>query len=88
MKNMLKVFMDVTFILFLCFAILLLSMLAGRFIPGLAQEPGRYVVRPLMLTAVVLSITGFLVFMLRTSIGEFSELLDKSAPDCADGENK
>lgn len=73
-KDALVAFMDITFILFLCFIILLATMLATKHLPsGLVD--GTYHIGWALLGAVIISMTAYMVFMVKVSVSELHEML-------------
>lgn len=72
-NNILILFLDIFFVLFLCFALLMFTMILNR--DGEMQASGIYVIDPLMLATVIISVLAYLYFMTKTSVREFSSIL-------------
>ena len=66
---------DIFFVLFLCFVLLLFTMLLDKGTE--TAKAGSYVVSPLMITFVAASVGAYLYFMLRSSKQEFSGILKR-----------
>ena len=64
---------DIFFVLFLCFVLLLFTMLLDKGTE--TAKTGRYMLSPLMITLVAASVAAYLYFMLRSSTQEFSGIL-------------
>ncbi len=72
-NNILILFLDIFFVLFLCFALLMFTMILNR--GEEMQASGIYVIDPLMLATVIISVLAYLYFMTKTSVREFSSIL-------------
>lgn len=72
-NNILILFLDIFFVLFLCFALLMFTMILNR--SEEMQASGIYVIDPLMLATVIISVLAYLYFMTKTSVREFSSIL-------------
>ena len=72
-NNIFILFLDIFFVLFLCFALLMFTMILNR--DGEMQAAGVYVIDPLMLATVIISVLAYLYFMTKTSVREFSSIL-------------
>lgn len=72
-NNILILFLDIFFVLFLCFALLMFTMILNR--DGEMQAAGVYVIDPLMLGTIIISVLAYLYFMIKTSVRELSSIL-------------
>ena len=72
-NNIFILFLDIFFVLFLCFALLMFTMILNR--GEEMQASGIYVIDPLMLATVIISVLAYLYFMTKTSVREFSSIL-------------
>ena len=72
-ENIFILFLDIFFVLFLCFALLMFTMILNR--GEEMQASGIYVIDPLMLATVIISVLAYLYFMTKTSVREFSSIL-------------
>ena len=72
-NNILILFLDIFFVLFLCFALLMFTMILNR--GEEMQASGIYVIDPLMLATVIISVLAYLYFMTKTSVRELSSIL-------------
>jgi len=65
--------LDIFFVLFLCFILLLFTLLLNR--GGEMQTAGKYIINPTMLAAVIISVFVYLYFMTKTSVRELTSIL-------------
>ena len=72
-NNIFILFLDIFFVLFLCFALLMFTMILNR--GEEMQASGVYIVDPLMLASVIISVSVYLYFMIKASEREFSSIL-------------
>ena len=72
-NNILILFLDIFFVLFLCFALLMFTMILNK--DGGMQAAGVYVLDPVMLATVVISVLVYLYFMIKASERELSSIL-------------
>ena len=72
-ENPLILILDIFFVLFLCFILLLFTMLLNR--DGGMQAADIYIINPAMMAAVVISVVAYLYFMTRASVSELSNIL-------------
>lgn len=75
LKNTLLTVSDVLFVLILCFVVLLTTMLLTKSASG----AGDYRIHPLILGGVIVSIGGYLSFMLKRSLALLREMTDGCA---------
>lgn len=68
---------DVLFVLVLCFAVLLTTMVITT--SGETVQRTNYSVNPLLFAGVFLSIGGYLVYMLRHSLKSLHKMIDQFA---------
>ena len=73
LRDMLMTAVDVMFVLVLCFAILLTTMLLTR--SGGSEEFTGYTINILVLAGVIISIAVYLIFMLKVSIGMLRDII-------------
>lgn len=72
-ENIFILIIDIFFVLFLCFVLLMFTMILNK--DGEMQAAGVYVVDPVMLASVIISVSVYLYFMIKTSEREFSSIL-------------
>lgn len=84
--KLLALIFDIFFVLVLCFVVLLVTMIFTKHDHGAVL--GRYVIDPKMLVAVVVSITLYLFFMIRTSKRELAEIFERAAAKKSEGSAK
>ena len=72
-NNILILFLDIFFVLFLCFALLMFTMILNR--GEEMQASGIYVIDPLKFGALIISVFAYLYFMTKTSVRELSSIL-------------
>lgn len=72
-NNIFILFLDIFFVLFLCFALLMFTMILNR--DGEMQAAGVYVIDPLKFGALIISVLAYLYFMTKTSVRELSSIL-------------
>lgn len=72
-NNSLILFIDIFFVLFLCFALLMFTMILNK--DGEMQAAGVYVLDPAMLATIIISVLVYLYFMTKTSVRELSSIL-------------
>lgn len=72
-KNTFMLILDIFFVLFLCFILLLFTLLLNR--GGEMQIAGKYIINPTMLAAVIISVFVYLYFMTKVSIRELTSIL-------------
>ena len=72
-ENIFILIIDIFFVLFLCFVLLMFTMILNK--DGEMQAAGVYVVDPLMLASVIISVSVYLYFMIKASEREFSSIL-------------
>lgn len=72
-ENIFVLIIDIFFVLFLCFVLLMFTMILNK--DGEMQAAGVYVVDPVMLASVIISVLVYLYFMIKTSEREFSSIL-------------
>jgi len=72
-NNILVLFLDIFFVLFLCFVLLMFTMILNK--DGEMQAAGEYVVDPVMLATVIISVLVYLHFMIKASERELSSIL-------------
>ena len=72
-NNIFILFLDIFFVLFLCFALLMFTMILNR--DGEMQTAGVYVIDPLKFGALIISVFDYLYFMTKTSVRELSSIL-------------
>ena len=72
-ENIFILFLDIFFVLFLCFALLMFTMILNR--DGEMQTAGVYVIDPLKFGALIISVFAYLYFMTKTSVRELSNIL-------------
>lgn len=74
-KKWLATAADVLFVLILCFAVLLTTMVITT--SGEATQRTDYSVNALLFSGVILSIGGYLIFMLRHSLKALNRMIDR-----------
>ena len=72
-NNIFILFLDIFFVLFLCSALLVFTMILSR--DGQMQAAGVYVIDPAVLATIIISILAYLYLMTKTSIRELSSIL-------------
>ncbi len=72
-ENIFVLFIDIFFVLFLCFVLLMFTMILNK--DGEMQAAGAYIIDPVMLAAVIISVLAYLYFMTKTSVRELLSIL-------------
>ncbi len=72
-NNLVILFLDIFFVLFLCFALLMFTMLLNK--GEKMQVAGVYIIDPLMLGFVIVSVSTYLYLMTGISMKELSSIL-------------
>ena len=72
-ENIFVLIIDIFFVLFLCFVLLMFTLILNK--DGEMQAAGVYVVDPVMLASVIISVLVYLYFMVKASERELSSIL-------------
>ena len=72
-ENTFILILDIFFVLFLCFILLLFTLLLNK--GGEMQIAGKYIINPTMLAAVITSVFVYLYFMTKASVRELTSIL-------------
>ena len=72
-ENIFVLIIDIFFVLFLCFVLLMFTMILNK--DGEMQAAGVYVVDPVMLASLIISVLVYLYFMIKASERELASIL-------------